>query len=59
MIELTLKKIFEELIVKDCKIEYKSNEKKLVIKQKYQNKYKFGDGIWNFVELIKENKVAI
>jgi len=59
MIELTIKKIFEELIIKDSKIEYKSDQKKLIVKQEYQHKYNIGDGIMSFVELVKDNKLAI
>jgi len=53
MMELTLKKIFEELIIRKSKIEYKSGEKKLVVKYKYRHKYKIGCGIWDFIKLVK------
>ena len=32
MIELAVKKIFEELIIRDSKIEYRSGEKRLVVR---------------------------
>ena len=35
MIKLTFEKIFKEMIIKNSKIEYKQENKKFIVKQKY------------------------
>ena len=59
MTGLTLRKIFEELIIKDSKIECRSGGKKFIVKQGYEHRYSIGNGIWGFVELVKQNKIEI
>ena len=59
MIELTLRKIFEEMIIKDCKIEQKGEQKKLIVKDQYRHEYKVGDMIVSFIELVRQNVIVI